>query len=155
MGQGVVSGEKKSPVRQRAGNIMSQNFPTALERYLFSLAISGIAMKADYLISWFATFSICTIFSISAKMRRVANLYVYLNLCRWFSLKLLLRSFVSIVLCHKVWSLLIYSKGINNRRQNGKVCALFSRALSHLSYYSVSSRLIIGNQALEKPHRTT
>ena len=76
---GAGSGEwrKKSPVRHRAGNIMSQNFPTALERYLFSLAISGIAMKADYLISWFATFSICTIFSISAKKRRVANLYVY------------------------------------------------------------------------------
>ena len=73
-------------------------------------------------------------FNISAKMRRVANLYVYLNLRRWFPLKLLLRSFFSIVLSNKVWSLLIYSKGINNRRQNGKVCAVFSGALSHLSY---------------------
>lgn len=82
MGQGVVSREKKIPVRQRAGNIMSQIFPTALETYLLSLAVSDIAMKSNYLISWFATFSICTIFSISVKMRRVANLYVYLNLRR-------------------------------------------------------------------------
>ena len=75
-GESLLSDKKKIPVRQRAGNIMSQNFPTV------SLAISGIAMKSDYLISWFATFSICTIFNISAKMRRVANLYVYLNLRR-------------------------------------------------------------------------
>lgn len=160
MGQEEVSlcwaTKKNIPVRQRAGNIMSQNFPSALERYLYSLAISNITMKSDFLISWFATFSICTIFNISAKMRRVANLYVYLNLRRWFPLKLLLRSFFSTVLSNKVWSLLIYSKGINNRRQNGKVNALsFQEPLVTCLIYSVSSRLIIGSQALEKPHRAT
>ena len=46
-GESLLSDKKKIPVRQRAGNIMSENFPTALERYLFSLAISGIAMKSD------------------------------------------------------------------------------------------------------------
>ena len=46
-GESLLSAKKKIPVRQRAGNIMSQNLPTALERYLFSLAISDMAMKSD------------------------------------------------------------------------------------------------------------
>lgn len=46
-GESLLCDKKKIPVRQRAGNIMSQNLPTALERYLFSLAISDMAMKSD------------------------------------------------------------------------------------------------------------
>ena len=46
-GESLLSDKKKIPVRQRAGNIMSQNLPTALERYLFSLAIADMAMKSD------------------------------------------------------------------------------------------------------------
>ena len=46
-GESLLSDKKEIPVRQRAGNIMSQNLPTALERYLFSLAISDMAMKSD------------------------------------------------------------------------------------------------------------
>ena len=46
-GESLLSDKKKIPVRQRAANIMSQNLPTALERYLFSLAISDMAMKSD------------------------------------------------------------------------------------------------------------
>ena len=46
-GESLLSDKKKIPVRQRARNIVSQNLPTALERYLFSLAISDMAMKSD------------------------------------------------------------------------------------------------------------
>ena len=46
-GESLLSDKKKIPVHQRAGNIVSQNLPTALERYLFSLAISDMAMKSD------------------------------------------------------------------------------------------------------------
>ena len=62
---GAGSGEsrKKIPVRQRAGNIMSQIFPTALETYLLSLAVSDIAMKSNYLISFGLQLLVSALFS--------------------------------------------------------------------------------------------